>query len=71
VARQEEENIKFDIKRLKLPNYKSYLYQWLNEFVRLGAIYDLVESQLENKFSQRNIAYLKIEIFLIVAPLDL
>jgi tRNA(Ile)-lysidine synthase len=50
VARQEEENIKFDIKQLKLPNYKSYLYQWLNEFVRLGDIYDLVESQLENKF---------------------
>jgi tRNA(Ile)-lysidine synthase len=52
VARQEEENIKFDIKQLKLPNYKSYLYQWLNEFAYgFKIFYDLVESPTENKFS--------------------
>jgi tRNA(Ile)-lysidine synthase len=33
VARQEEEGIYFDLNQLrKLPNYNSYLYQWLHEF---------------------------------------
>jgi tRNA(Ile)-lysidine synthase len=48
VARQEEEGIYFDLNQLrKLPNYNSYLYQWLHEFgfSAWDDIYDLVESQ--------------------------
>ena len=48
VASQEEDKITFDLKKLlKLPNYKSYLYQWLNEFgfSAWEDIYDLVNSQ--------------------------
>ncbi|MFV8324252.1 tRNA lysidine(34) synthetase TilS [Flavobacterium sp. LS2R12] len=48
VAKQEEDTIYFDLKKLKkLPNYKSYLHQWLKEFgfSAWDDIYDLVESQ--------------------------
>ena len=48
VAKQEEDTIYFNIKKLKkLPNYKSYLYQWLKEFEfsAWDDIYDLVEGQ--------------------------
>ena len=48
VAQQDGDTIYFDLKQLqKLPNYKSYLYQWLNEFGFKAwvDIYDLVDSQ--------------------------
>jgi tRNA(Ile)-lysidine synthase len=48
VAQQDGDTIYFDLKKLqKLPNYKSYLYQWLNEFgfKAWDDIYDLVDSQ--------------------------
>jgi tRNA(Ile)-lysidine synthetase-like protein len=48
VAQQDGETINFDLQQLqKLPNYKSYLYQWLNEFgfKAWDDIYDLVDSQ--------------------------
>ncbi|MBG6062692.1 tRNA(Ile)-lysidine synthase [Flavobacterium sp. CG_9.1] len=48
VAQQDGDTIYFDLKKLqKLPNYKSYLYQWLNEFGFKAwvDIYDLVDSQ--------------------------
>jgi tRNA(Ile)-lysidine synthase len=47
VARQEEEGIYFDLNQLrKLPNYNSYLYQWLHEFGSLlGMIFMIGESQ--------------------------
>jgi tRNA(Ile)-lysidine synthase len=48
VAQQDGDTIYFDLQQLqKLPNYKSYLYQWLNEFgfKAWDDIYDLVDSQ--------------------------
>jgi tRNA(Ile)-lysidine synthase len=55
VAKQEDDTIYFDLKKLrKLPNYKSYLHQWLKEFgfSAWDDIYDLVESQSgKNVFS--------------------
>jgi tRNA(Ile)-lysidine synthase len=46
VAKQEDE-IRFDLNQLKnLPNYRSYLYQWLNLGFWPGRmLYDLVDSQ--------------------------
>jgi len=73
VASQEEESIKFDIKQLKkLPNYKSYLYQWLNEFgfTAWDDIYDLVQSQSGKQVFSAEYRILKDRDFLIVAPLD-
>ncbi|SHG17015.1 tRNA(Ile)-lysidine synthase [Flavobacterium micromati] len=74
VASQEEESIKFDIKQLKkLPNYKSYLYQWLNEFgfTAWDDIYDLVQSQSGKQVFSAEYRLLKDRDFLIVVPLDL
>lgn len=48
VAREEGEDIYFDLGRLlQLPNYSSYLYQWLKEFgfTAWDDIYELVTSQ--------------------------
>ncbi|MGM8363608.1 tRNA lysidine(34) synthetase TilS [Flavobacterium sp. ARAG 55.4] len=48
VAKEDEEMIIFDLKQLlRLPNYKSYLYQWLHEFgfTAWEDVYALVESQ--------------------------
>jgi tRNA(Ile)-lysidine synthase len=48
VAREEGEDIHFDLARLlQLPNYSSYLYHWLNEFgfTAWDDIYELVNSQ--------------------------
>ena len=48
VAQQDGDTIYFDLQQLqKLPNYKSYLYLWLNEFgfKAWDDIYDLVDSQ--------------------------
>lgn len=48
VAKEVGEDVYFDLQRLKkLPNYKSYLYQWLNGFGFLAwnDIYDLVDGQ--------------------------
>jgi tRNA(Ile)-lysidine synthase len=48
VAKEVGEDIHFDVLKLKiLPNYKSYLYQWLQEFgfSAWNDIYDLVDSQ--------------------------
>lgn len=48
VAREEGEDIYFDLERLlQLPNYSSYLYQWLKEFgfTAWDDIYELVTSQ--------------------------
>ena len=48
VAKEVGETIVFDLKQLlRLPNYKSYLYQWLHEFgfTAWDDVYALVESQ--------------------------
>jgi tRNA(Ile)-lysidine synthase len=73
VANQEGENISFDLKKLKkLPNYKSYLYQWLNEFgfTAWNDIYDLVESQSGKYVFSSEYRLLKDRETLILSPLD-
>jgi tRNA(Ile)-lysidine synthase len=73
VAKQEEENIHFDLNQLrKLPNYKSYLYQWLKEF-RFSAwddIYDLVESQSGKQVFSPEFRLLKNRDSLILSPIN-
>ena len=73
VATPEGENISFDLKKLKkLPNYKSYLYQWLNEFgfTAWNDIYDLVESQSGKYVFSSEYRLLKDRETLILSPLD-
>lgn len=73
VATPEGENISFDLKKLKkLPNYKSYLYQWLNEFgfSAWNDIYDLVESQSGKYVFSSEYRLLKDRETLILSPLD-
>ena len=73
VAVQEGENISFDLKKLKkLPNYKSYLYQWLNEFgfTAWDDIYDLVVSQSGKFVFSADYRLLKDRESLILSPLD-
>ena len=73
VATQEDENISFDLNKLKkLPNYKSYLYQWLNEFgfSAWNDIYDLVESQSGKYVLSSEYRLLKDRETLILSPVD-
>jgi tRNA(Ile)-lysidine synthase len=73
VAQQQEQSIQFDLKQLKkLPNYKSYLYQWLNEFgfTAWEDIYDLVQSQSGKQVFSPDYRLLKDRDSLIVTPLD-
>jgi tRNA(Ile)-lysidine synthase len=54
VAKQEEEGIYFDLNQLrKLPNYTSYLYQWLHEFgfTAWDDIYDFESQSGKHVFS--------------------
>nr|WP_315175921.1 tRNA lysidine(34) synthetase TilS [uncultured Flavobacterium sp.] len=74
VAKQEEEAIFFDLNQLKkLPNYKSYLYQWLNEFgfTAWDDIYDLVDSQSGKQVFSAEFRLLKDRDFLILSPLHI
>ena len=73
VAKQEEDNIKFDLTQLKkLPNYKSYLYRWLHEFgfTAWNDIYDLVNSQSGKQVFSLEFRLLKDRDFLILSPLE-
>ena len=73
VARQEEEGIYFDLNQLKkLPNYTSYLYQWLHEFgfSAWDDIYDLVESQSGKHVFSAEFRLLKDRDSLILSPID-
>jgi tRNA(Ile)-lysidine synthase len=73
VARQEGEDIHFDLNQLKkLPNYKSYLYQWLHEFgfSAWEDIYDLVESQSGKQVFAPEFRLLKNRDFLILSPIS-
>ncbi len=72
VANQDEDEIRFDLNQLKkLPNYRSYLYQWLNEFGFLawGDVYDLVDSQSGKQVFSSNFRLLKDRDFLILCPI--
>ena len=71
VAKQQGEAIFFDLKKLKqLPNFKSYLYQWLKEFgfTAWDDIYDLVESQSGKFIFSPEYRLLKDRSYLILAP---
>jgi tRNA(Ile)-lysidine synthase len=73
VAREIEDEIHFDIKKLtKLPNYKSYLYQWLKEFgfSAWDDIYDLVASQSGKQVFSGEFRLLKDRHFLILSPIN-
>ncbi|MEO8236008.1 MAG: tRNA lysidine(34) synthetase TilS [Flavobacterium sp.] len=72
VAKEDNEVISFDLKKLtQLPNYKSYLYQWLREydFTAWEDIYDLVESQSGKQIFSKNYRLLKNRDFLILSPI--
>ncbi|WP_289665719.1 tRNA lysidine(34) synthetase TilS [Flavobacterium panacagri] len=71
VAKEAEEDIHFDLNQLKkLPNYKSYLYQWLNEFgfSAWKDIYDLVEGQSGKQIFSGEFRLLKNRETLILSP---
>ncbi|MFV8380029.1 tRNA lysidine(34) synthetase TilS [Flavobacterium sp. LB3R33] len=73
VAKQEEDTIYFDLKKLKkLPNYKSYLHQWLKEFgfSAWDDIYDLVESQSGKFVFSPEYRLLKDRDSLILSPIN-
>ncbi len=74
VASEKEDHIYFDLKKLKqLPNYKSYLYQWLNEFgfTAWDDIYNLVDSQSGKQIFSDEYRLLKNRDFLILDPIKL
>ena len=71
VAKEKGKEIHFDLKQLKqLPNYKSYLYQWLNEFgfSAWEDIYDLVDGQSGKQVFSSEFRLLKNRDFLILSP---
>ena len=73
VAKESGEDIHFDLNKLQqLPNYKSYLYQWLREFGFLAweDIYDLVESQSGKQVFSNEFRLLKNRGFLILSPIN-
>ena len=74
VAKEKGEEIHFDLNQLKkLPNYKSYLYEWLNEygFSAWNDIYDLVEGQSGKQVFSSGFRLLKDRDFLILSPENL
>jgi tRNA(Ile)-lysidine synthase len=73
VAKEIGGDIHFDLDKLQqLPNYKSYLYQWLYEFgfSAWEDIYDLVESQSGKQVFSNEFRLLKNRDFLILSPLN-
>lgn len=72
VAREDGETIVFDLNQLlKLPNYKSYLYQWLHEFgfTAWDDVYGLVESQSGKQVFSADYRLLKDREVLILSPI--
>lgn len=72
VAKEAGDDIHFDLNQLKkLPNYKSYLYQWLNEFgfSAWNDIYDLVEGQSGKQVLSEEFRLLKNRETLILSPI--
>ncbi|CAN1563544.1 MesJ tRNA(Ile)-lysidine synthase MesJ [Flavobacteriaceae bacterium] len=73
VAREEGEQIYFDLNQLlKLPNYQSYLYQWLKEFgfTAWNDIYELVHSQSGKQVFASDYKLLKDRDSLILYPVS-
>ena len=74
VAREEGEDIYFDLARLlQLPNYSAYLYQWLKDFgfTAWEDIYDLVTSQSGKQVFAPEFRLIKDRDCLILSPLKL
>lgn len=72
LAKEEGESIYFDLIQLKrLPNYNSYLYQWLHEFgfSAWNDIYDLVESQSGKQVFSSEFRLIKDRDYLILSPI--
>lgn len=72
VVRQEEDEMHFNLSKLKrLPNYKSYLYQWLHEFgfSAWDDVYDLVDSQSGKQIFSPEFRLLKNRDSLILSPI--
>lgn len=62
VAKENSKDTHFDLKKLKqLPNYKSYLYQWLRDFgfTAWQDIYDLVDGQTGKQVYSKDFRLLK------------
>ena len=73
VAREEGDTIYFDLKQiLRLPNYASYLYQWLKEygFTAWDDIYNLVHSQSGKQVFSAQYRLLKDRDFFILSPMQ-
>jgi tRNA(Ile)-lysidine synthase len=73
VAKEIDNHIYFDLKKLKqLPNFKSYLYQWLQEFgfTAWEDIYDLVYSQSGKQVFSDTFRLLKDRGFLIIKEIN-
>nr|WP_315220449.1 tRNA lysidine(34) synthetase TilS [uncultured Flavobacterium sp.] len=73
VAKEVGDVIHFDLNQLKkLPNYQSYLYQWLNEFgfVAWNDIYDLVDGQSGKQVLSAEFRLLKNRNSLILSPIS-
>ena len=72
VVLDEENQKKINLKELlQLPNYKAYLYQWLNPFgfKAWNDIYNLVESQSGKQIFSEGFKLLKDREYLILSPL--
>ncbi|WP_278035485.1 tRNA lysidine(34) synthetase TilS [Flavobacterium nitratireducens] len=73
VAKEEDDIIVFNLEQLlRLPNYKSYLYQWLNEFgfTAWEDVYDLVEAQSGKQVFSADFRLLKDRKTLILSPIQ-
>lgn len=71
VAKEAGDDIHFDLNQLKkLPNYKSYLYQWLKEFgfSAWNDIYDLADGQSGKQVFSEEFRLLKNRETLILSP---
>ncbi|POY36182.1 tRNA lysidine(34) synthetase TilS [Flavobacterium alvei] len=74
VAKEKGTEIHFDLIQLKkLPNYKSYLYHWFNEFgfSAWEDIYDLIDGQSGKQVFSSEFRLLKNRDFLILSPINL
>ena len=72
VATEVKDEIHYNIDKLKiLPNYKSFLYQWLKDygFSAWDDIYELVDSQSGKQVFSKNFRLLKDRNTLILAPI--
>jgi tRNA(Ile)-lysidine synthase len=72
IAKEVGNDIHFDLLKLKtLQNYKSYLYQWLQEFgfTAWNDIYDLVDSQSGKIIYSNDYQLLKDRNLLILSPI--